>query len=228
MTSFDLIHDHNGGHLDDRSAAHARPSGRGQEPPSALTARQLQAIDAWNASRRIRTHTMRQATRSRADTLEAARRQGILDCAHQAMLTQAGQALTSDPGPMRCKTSTAIIVHRHDWFAQRVRLGLQDRGVSVLACLDNAATGLGVLVAEQPDLLLVGDRLVMMTGRALLAEASLFAPETVLAAQSSQDSDGLYEAGARHVFPRHETPDSVAAYLDELLQQHAVEWSWGL
>lgn len=68
---------------------------------------------------------------------------------------------------------------------------------------DNGADALGVVIAEQPDVLFIGDRLAMTTAPALLAEAALFAPRTVLVAQSEHGEErALLHAGACAVLPR--------------------------
>jgi CheY-like chemotaxis protein len=80
--------------------------------------------------------------------------------------------------------------------------------------MENGAEALGVVVAEQPDVLLTGDRLAMMTGWDLLAQARLYAPGTVLAVQASDEQQAdSHAALADAVFLRHVPPAVVADVL---------------
>ena len=54
--------------------------------------------------------------------------------------------------------------HRQAWFRGKVASGLQAGGVAVEADLENGADALGAVVAEQPDFLLVEDKLPMVSG----------------------------------------------------------------
>ena len=90
--------------------------------------------------------------------------------------------------------------------------------MSVLVCTDNGAEALGAIVTEQPDLVLVGDPLAMMSGRTLLAEAALYSPSSLLAAQApDQDQADALGDAADAVFLRCHPPAVVA---DSLVQLH--------
>jgi CheY-like chemotaxis protein len=49
--------------------------------------------------------------------------------------------------------------------------------------VDNGADAVGVVAAEQPDLLLVEDRLPMVSGEQVIAGVRTFSPNTLIAAQ---------------------------------------------
>ncbi|MBC7558690.1 MAG: hypothetical protein H7270_04910, partial [Dermatophilaceae bacterium] len=112
---------------------------------------------------------------------------------------------------------TAVVAHRHAWFAEKVTSLLEGQGVTVVECTDNGADALGAIVTEQPDVVLVGDRLEMMTGQTLLSETHLFAPSTLRAMQANnQQQASDWGAAAHAVFLRHHPPSEVADSLVRL------------
>lgn len=199
--------------------AYAPPDGVGRPPlqgqgtggPAERVVRQITAIDAWTATRRQREHDLRTASLSRAGRLDADRHIAVLRRTHDAIKGRCAAGLEHDGGPFRTGP-TAVIAHRHVWFAEKVAMELADQGVTVLVTTDNGAEALGVVVAEQPDLLLAGERLAMLTGTHLLADARSFAPQTLRALQPVEDH--VADRGAADaVYPRHHAPRAVAASL---------------
>lgn len=186
-------------------------------PAAERVIRQLEAIDAWNAARRTRERLLDAAARSRLDRVAAKRETDALLRTHQAIAALAAEELSREAGPMRPPGATAVIAHRHDWFAHRLALVLQAHGVAVIACTDNGAEALGAVVAEQPDILLAGDRLAMMSGEALIAESRLFAPATHRAVQASDPQHlPAWLSQADSVFLRHHPPGHVGEALGQL------------
>lgn len=187
---------------------------------AALVVRQLEGVEAWNTARQQRERALLGAQSSREQRVSAMRRLDVLGQAHRAVLDWAAASLADVPSPMTASARRrAVLVHRHEWFRDKLSDALRARGLCVMALTDNGAEALGVVVAEQPDLLLVGETLGMLTGGELLAETALFAPCTVTAAQVA-DSDGvgtMLDAGARTVFTRRMPPAEVAAQLVALL-----------
>lgn len=191
---------------------------------SLLLGRQLAALDAWNDKRRLRERALVAHSTSREERLVAHRRVAVLERAHEAVLAWADAALNGDPARIsRHAALRAVIAHRHPWLADKLSTALAARGVLVVACSDNGAEALGIVVAEQPELLLAGDVLAMMSCAELLAETRRYAPDTARAAHVA-DSGGVgaaLDAGAQSVFVRQMPPDDVAAGLMLLLRQQA-------
>lgn len=158
--------------------------------------RQIEAIDAWNAARRLREQALEAAASSRHERMDVTRRLAALRRTQDALAARSAQALAAESGLRRAPGPTAVLAHRHTWFMEKVALLLAERGVTVLGCTDNGAEALGVVVAEQPDVVLAGDRLAMMTGGTLLAETQVFAPRSLRAAHAS---DGQQAAALRAV-----------------------------
>lgn len=128
------------------------------------------------------------------------------------------------------------------WFVDKLALLLDEHGVTVLVSTDNAAEALGAVVAEQPDIVLVGDRLAMMPVDVLLADVRLFAPDALLAvAASDPQRAGTWRAHADAVFLRNHpratsrapsalctpTPyERSAAHLNSSRESRAVSERW--
>lgn len=185
--------------------------------PADRIVRQVQAIDAWNAARRAREDLLDAAYASRDDRMDAARQVELLRRTQDAITGRTARGLDAEVGPLRTGGATAVIAHRHGWFAEKVAQLLEPRGVVVVECTDNGAGALGAVVTEQPDLVLAGDRLAMMTGEALLAETRLFAPGTLRTVQAADRQPDALRAGADAVFLRHQPPGDVAEALLSLV-----------
>ena len=96
---------------------------------------------------------------------------------------------------------------------------LTDRSVAVVAQVDNGAEAVGLAVAEQPDLVLVEDRVTMLPGEEVVRALREFCPETLVVAQaSSGDRIGvLLDAGAQTVLGTQVRAEQVTDRLTELL-----------
>lgn len=188
-------------------------------PPACRIVRQVQAVDAWVAARREREQALHAPRRlNRDERMDVAREMDVLRRTHDVIRGRCARALDAEPGPMRVPGLTAVIAHRHEWFADRLALLLGTHGVTVLVCTDNGAEALGTVVAEQPDIVLAGERLAMMPGPALLAQSRLHAPSALLAAEASDQghADSLHTLPDL-IFPRHHTPGAVADAVGALL-----------
>lgn len=203
-------------------AAIARPLPAGSRRHAERSAterivRQARAIDAWLAARRGREQALHDRSMTRDERMDAAREVEALQRTHEAIISRGARGLDAErdaPGV------TAVVAHRHTWFVHKLSLLLDGQGVTVLAGTDNGAEALGAVVAEQPDIVLVGGRLAMMHGRSLLAESRLYAPGALLAAQASDPQEGeTLRAAADTVFLRHHTPAVIA---DALVDLHAT------
>lgn len=193
---------------------------------AALVTRQVEAIDAWNEARakRERLYTEPGGHHTREMRLDFGRRLEALHRADEAMRDRTAAHLAREPEvllhppPVR-----AVVAHRQEWFTQKITEALGEQSVRVLAT-DNGAAALGMVVAEQPDLLFVEDKLPMLPGDELLAEAAIFAPATLLAAQVEHgDLVGrMLDAGARAAWTRQTPPADVAAELAALLSRRTL------
>lgn len=183
--------------------------------------RQIEAIDAWNSARVARQQACAAATPSGEGRADADLHRDVLRRVDAAVQERTHRHLAQAlMAPFTSTTGvTAVIAHNHPWFAAQIGRALGERRIAVIAITDNGTEALGVVIAEQPDVLLVSETLSMLTGEDLVADAALFAPETLLAAQvASGDRVGaMLDAGASTAFVRQIPPAEVADALCTLL-----------
>lgn len=180
---------------------------------------QLAGIQAWLAAHREGDDARGRAT-SREALLDQARRLDVLRRQRAALVDWTDRSAGEGTGPlMSACECRAVVVHRNAWFRTTVSEGLEAAGVRVVAQLENGADAVGVAVAEQPDLLLVEDRLPMLGGLDVVRQVRAYAPRTVSAAQVAYDEDlgPVLDAGARTAFSRRVPPAEVARELALLL-----------
>jgi CheY-like chemotaxis protein len=184
--------------------------------PVERIARQVRGIDTWTTARRLREELLTGAGVSRDEQMARARRLDVLRRTQAAIIETTARRLAQEPSQVWSTTPTVVVAHRHPWFLDRVCTLLAGQGVEVVTRTDNGADALGAVVAEQPDLLLVGDRLAMMTCADLLSEAALFSPRTARVAQTEHEDD-VVAAVADAVFARRIPPADVVDHLARLV-----------
>lgn len=144
--------------------------------------------------------------------LDARRReQAAIIARADAQLRLTGDILGTN-GPLR-----AVVAHRNEWIARKITGLLADRKVHVVGTFTDGADAAGTVVAEQPDLLVVEDRLPTLTGVDVVREAREYSPLSVVGAQALDDAgfSSLVDAGAHAVFTRHIPPGDI---VDQLLK----------
>lgn len=196
-----------------RTTSLARPvPPHSRRPVGDRLVRQVEAIDAWNAARRRRESLLEAACASRLDREAANRQVDVLRRTQHAIATRTAWELAREAGPLPVPAVSVVIVHRHAWWADKVASHLAARRVSVVECTDNGADALGAVIAEQPDIVLAGDRFEMMTVDMLLAEIRLFAPSALCALQAGDQRQArALQARVDAVFQRNDhLPGDVA------------------
>jgi CheY-like chemotaxis protein len=195
--------------IEQRPLSLVRPT----RPQTEMLLDQVQAIDAWTRQHRIIDLRFDDAT-SRQDRLDIARRKDVLQRQHQALVDWTQRQLSQSDRPLSARAEPrAVLVHRNEWVKSKLTGGLQEGGVTVVAALENGADAVGVVIAEQPDLLLVEDKLPMVTGLDVTREARRYAPSTVVVAQVANDWEigPFLEAGATTAFSRRVPPADIVA-----------------
>ena len=169
----------------------------------------LTGLQAFHQARRepIVVEVGHGATREARAELE--RRQAVREREEQAARTHA--ASTEWGARPR-----AVVVHRAPWTREALRRQLTAAGVAVLALHEDGAAGLGCVVAEQPELVLVQQQLPWRDGLEVVAEVRRYSPGTQVAVHLDQpnSAQAAGAAGAHVSFARAtRTEDLVAGLL---------------
>lgn len=185
-----------------------------------LAAQQLRALEQFNRSRHMSEQAAAAAARSRELRMDSARSLEVLRRQHDAVIARSHEQLRASGQLLRSTAQRrAVLAHRSEWVVGKLAGALQERGVRVVGTTDNGADAVGLVVAEQPDVVLVEDTLAMLGGVEVIREVRRFAPDTVVVATASY-SDRialLLEAGATTVLTRRIPPQDVARSMLELV-----------
>ena len=197
------------------------PYSRGQRHVDLIQA-QVEAIDAWHRARLVAESAAQSVSSTRETRLDLSRRMEARRREQQALMARAAESLGSSGGLLASRVRPrAVVAHRNPWLRDTVAKRLGDEGIDVVGLFEDGADCAGTLVAEQPDLLLVEDRLPTMSGLEVVLRARQFAPRTVVGAQALDAGSvaALFDAGATAVFPRRVPP---ADMVDQLLAHLAA------
>jgi CheY-like chemotaxis protein len=186
-----------------------------QDPVDERSARQRAAVAAWTRQAELLTELTAAETTSREDRMDAQRRLDGLRRTQEAL--QARARTVHAPQEDRPR---AVLVHRNAWVRDKLTLHLAELGVQVLAEAEDGAEGLGIAIAEQPDVVLLEDRLPSLPAVELVAGVREYVPEALVAAhvEHKEDVPALVEAGASAVFSRRVPPEVIADELAGLLE----------
>jgi len=139
---------------------------------------------------------------------------------HAAVLARAELQLRQTGDPMWADSSCrAVLAHRDVWWRERVADYLRALGVQVIAKAGDGADVVGVLVVEQPDLIVVQDLLPLLPGLQVVRQARRYAPTSLIAAHllDSRQAQPFLTAGADVAFSRLDRPSEIAEQLVALL-----------
>lgn len=191
------------------------PPGR---PQLELLTAQLQAVDAWHRARRARNSAAEASALTREMRLDLNRRMEALRREQQALLARAGAQLEVSGSVLSGRARTrAVLAHRNAWLRDAVAARLTAGGVQVVGAFEDGADTSGTVVVEQPDLVLVEDRLPTLSGLEVVRRVREFSPCAVVGAQvlDAGAVTAFVDAGAHAVFTRRVPPVEIA---DQLLQ----------
>jgi CheY-like chemotaxis protein len=180
---------------------------------------QVRGIEEWTRDHRA-SHLLLNPGSSREDRLDFARRREAVERQRQALLEWTARQLRDSPRILHCVSlRRAVIVHRNDWFKGKLAAALEAAGVTVVAALDNGADAVGVVVAEQPDVLLMEHTLPMVSGLDVTLAVRRYAPATAVVVQVGNDWErgAFLDAGAASAYTRAVPPADIAADVGVLL-----------
>lgn len=175
---------------------------------------QVLGIEAWTREHPERLVALDPGS-SRELRLDLARRRDADARLRQALRDWTARQLrrTGDPMMLRPPSPRAVLVHRSGWFKHKVTGVLQDAGVDVVADLENGADAVATVVAEQPELLLLENKLPMVSGVDVVRASCRYAASTLVVVQVEEDwgIGPFLQAGAAMVYPRRVPPADVAS-----------------
>ena len=184
---------------------------------------QLWAIAAFNLDQRRTLHELTGSGRSREARLDEHRGLEVVRRQHDALVRQLDLQLgrSVDVMHQRAALGRVLIAHRQAWFVERVSGLLRADGLDVVLEVEDGANAVGGAVAEQPDLVLLEDRLSSVPGVLVTQAIRRYCPDTLVLVQveSSDRVAALLDAGADAVVTRQVPPADVAAQLRALLQR---------
>ena len=192
-----------------------------REPQTLLREQQL-GVRAWQADLALRLERDPSTAGDREAQMDARRTIAGLQrarSASKALLARRARGLEPDVHGPR-----AVVVHRNEWLRARLADELEARGVHVVGAGADGAAALAMAVVEQPDLLLVEDRLPWVSPLDVVADVSHFAPHTVVAvlAEDTAETAELVAVGAAAVFSRAVHPEDVSESCMDLLVTGAL------
>jgi len=114
--------------------------------------------------------------------LDLAGELAALRAMHAAVLARAELQLRQTGDLMWAESSCrAVLAHRDVWWRERVADCLSALGVQVIAKAGDGMDAGGVLVVEQPDLVVVQDLLPLLSGLQVVRQARRYAPTLLIA-----------------------------------------------
>jgi hypothetical protein len=187
-----------------------------------LMTAQVRAVDAWARTSRLNRDAAQVINASRerrldlSHRMEARRReQAALIARVDLQLHASGQPLAAR-GPVR-----AVLGHRNEWLSGKVASRLERHGIVIVGVFGDGADAVGTIVAEQPELVFLQDRLPSLAGSELVLRVREFSPLSVVGAhvEDSRSIPPLAEVGAHAVFTRRTPPDDIADQLVSHLRE---------
>jgi DNA-binding NarL/FixJ family response regulator len=157
---------------------------------------------------------------TREGRLDAARRLDVVRHEHDALVvrvqTQLRDCAAGREGVM---TRRAVVAHRNGWFTGKISIALEVEGFSVVDTGGNGADAVGTAVADQPDVVLLEDKLAMLPGEDVVRQIRTLCPNALIAAQVEHRGllGAFLDAGASMAFARRVRPTDVVTSLLELI-----------
>jgi CheY-like chemotaxis protein len=107
----------------------------------------------------------------------------------------------------------AVVAHRSEWLRARLVKELQEQGAEVVGQVEDGAEAVAYAVVEQPDLMILEDRLPWVMPLEVVRETRDYAPRTFVAVlvEAGGESEQLSAAGAGAVLGRTVKPNEVVS-----------------
>lgn len=177
------------------------------------SSRREAAVTAWRAAREAELEGVNPALLTREQRMDLDRRAQVLGRVEEVVASRLTLGAGTSTGPR------VVLAHRQEWFGNKLRSALEQRGVDVLAVVVDGADAIGTAIVEQPDLVLIEAVLARMSGVEVLSDLQRFVPGTRCVAQVAQEAGvrAMIEAGAAAAWTRTVSPAQVADDIVALL-----------
>jgi hypothetical protein len=201
------------------SDTNALPHGEvlsGRSELDLLTA-QVRAVDAWARSSRLSQDAAQVISASRERRLDLSHRMEARRREQAALIARVDEQLHASGHPIAARgVLRAVLAHRNAWLSAKVASRLERHGIVVVGVYGDGADAAGTIIAEQPELVFLQDRLPNLAGSELVLRVREFSPLSVVGAhvEDSRSIPPLTKVGAHAVFTRRTPPDDMA---DELV-----------
>jgi CheY-like chemotaxis protein len=186
---------------------------------------QQQGLAAWQRDLELRLGRDPETEIDREAQMDARRRLAGLHRIRSAVL--ACQARRDRGLPASAKHPRAVVVHRSSWMRARIAEQFASIGIQVVGEGDDGAVAVAMAVVEQPELLLLEDRLPWVMPVEVVEEVHRYAPHTVVAVQMEDSGEAaqMLEAGATAVFSRSIRPAELCECCADVLAAEVLERS---
>lgn len=193
---------------------------RGERDELSLATRQLQAIDAWNRARRqVEGRSQRSGPGAQVPA-EPATRRAVLRRKHQALVDRTHAQLAASGAVLRSTAAhRLVVVHRDTDFATRLTQALVGAPLALSGWAVDGADGVGLAVAEQPDVVLLEESPLSVPIDEALADLRTYCPQAGLVVQvgDTQRVGDLLRSGTAMVLHRQLPVEQVVARLRALV-----------
>ena len=187
--------------------------------PAELVEAQLTGIERWNQARRTRLDAANGAGPLRDQRTLTSRRTEALRRQTEAMRRRTELSLQASENLLSRTRTVVVVAHRQEWTRRALLGAFRSRRpeADVVEVVDGAEA-VGVVVAEQPDLLVLSALLPLMNATEVLPEVRAYSPRTLVVAQAGSltELEQLQETGAHHAVLGASVDETVEASLDLL------------
>lgn len=167
-----------------------------------LAGRQLRAIAAFHHARAIAAWATAAGARSRNMRQQDARRLEVLRRQHEAVVRRAHEQLGLTGVARRERPPRRVVLaHPRQSLLDEIGRALEEQGLAVVGQVDNGADAVGIVLVEQPDVVLVGDPLAMVDAVDVVRQVREYSPGTLVVARAAEQAQvaALSLAGATAV-----------------------------
>jgi len=190
---------------------------------SALAQDRQRGLARWQEDVEARLTHGGDVAHDRQSQQDARRERAVLDRTRSAVSECLGRRMRAveDAEDLHPR---AVIAHRSGWVRARLAEEFEGLGVRVVGECEDGAEALALTVVEQPELLLLEDKLPWVTTLDVVIGARDFAPHTAVAVQieDAGEADAMLGAGAAAVFSRAVRPPQLCECCVDVLVSEAL------